>query len=829
MKDEKILSYDGARIMIVNDGQLLISTGKSRFEKHWHNTKIAWSVLLKKLSESQVTEETHAEYMKLPKDKQDRIKDIGGFVGGHLKDGQRRNGNVEKRQIITLDLDFAPVNLWTDMMDSLAESPELDFAMALYSTHKYSDKTPRYRLIIPIDEPVTPDEYEAIARKVAEKIGIDYFDDTTFQPTRLMYWPSNSSDVKPVFEYMDAEFLSARKILNEYPDWTDVSYWPYSSRVDGVRKKELKKQGDPTEKKGLVGTFCRTYDIPAAIAKFLPDVYVPTDKADRYTFAGGSTAAGLVLYEDGKFAFSNHGTDPASGQLCNAFDLVRLHKFADLDAGIDPDTNITDRPSYKEMLSFASDDENVRIQKSMEVTESAADDFGSKSEEAEEQPKDAWRSKLQMNEKGNYVANAKNCLLILENDPKIQGIALNELSGAVECQKKLPWSRQNKFWYDSDDAQLFMYVSTAWQINFTEKIFLKAFTKVVNDRRFNPLKDYVKNLPKWDGVERVDRLLIDYLGADDTAYTRAVTRKSLVGCINRVLNPGCKFDTVLVLDGKPGIGKSTLLARLGGDWFSDSLSLADTRDKTAAEKIQGCWIMEIGEMQGTKKADVDILKGFLSRQVDEYRPAYGRVVERHPRTCVIFGTTNTTTGFLRDITGNRRFWPVPVEGGTKSVWSMTDAERDQIWSEAAELAVDEETYLTPELEAEAQKMQQQALEYDDREGLVIEYLETKIPDKFYDWDTFKRVDYFQSSSDELQKKEPGTVRRDRVSAQEIYCECFGRPRNTWKKTDGYEIAAIMARLPEWERTGERVRIAGYGQQRVYTGKKVNNVQVQGNG
>ena len=318
-------------------------------------------------------------------------------------------------------------------------------------------------------------------------------------------------------------------------------------------------------------------------------------------------------------------------------------------------------------------------------------------------------------------------------------------------------------------------------------------------------------------MPRVDTLLVDYLGAEDTPYVRAVTRKTLIGAIQRVLEPGCKFDTVLVLDGKPGIGKSTLLRKLGGKWFSDSLSLADTRDKTAAEKLQGVWIMEIGEMQGTRKADVDIMKGFISRQVDEYRAAYGRVVERHPRTAIICGTTNSTTGFLRDTTGNRRFWPVTVEGGRLSVWDMTEETRAQIWAEALLYqAGGEDSFLDAEMEKEAAKAQQAALEYDDREGEVIEYLNTLLPEDWYSWDISKRVDYFAQRDVLDPEQQEGTMQRKKVCAKEIFCECFGRPRNAWKRQDGYEIAAIMARLTDWERTGNRERIEGYGQQRPYT-------------
>ena len=316
--------------MVKYNGDLLISTGRSRFETSWKNKTMSWAALLNKLSRSMETTETHAEYMKMSKEQQDKIKDIGGFVGGHLRDGRRKTGYVTARQLLTLDLDFPPAEFWDNIIDNL----EIDNALAVYSTHKHTKAKPRYRLIMPLDREVTPDEYEAIARKIAEKIGIDYFDDSTFQPTRLMYWPSHSVDVEPFFQYYDAPFLAADSILAEYPDWTDTSYWPESSRMVGIRKRDADRQGDPLEKKGPLGAFCRTYSITEAIAKFLPDVYTPTAKEDRYTYAAGSTAAGLVIYDGDVFAYSNHSTDPAGGRLCNAFDLVRIHKFGHLDISI---------------------------------------------------------------------------------------------------------------------------------------------------------------------------------------------------------------------------------------------------------------------------------------------------------------------------------------------------------------------------------------------------------------------------------------------------------------------------------------------------------------
>lgn len=784
--------------------ELIISTGKSRYETKWKNKTIRWSALLAKLQNSVETPETHNEYMQMKKEDQDRIKDIGGFVGGHLKEGRRKTGSVAARQILTLDMDFAPEDLKTQLEGNI----DLCCAMAYYTTHKHTEKKPRIRLIIPLDRQVSADEYEAIARKVAEKVGIDYFDDSTYQATRLMYWPSHPADIEPDFWHQDEEILKADDVLAEYPDWTDTSYWPESSRMTGIRKKQADKQGDPTEKKGIVGAFCRTYDIVDAIRKFLPDVYTETAQADRYTYAAGSTAAGLVIYEGGKFAYSNHATDPCSGQLCNAFDLVRIHKFGDQDEG--SKASGTKLPSYKAMVAFAVDDGDVKLTLSHDEYESAIEDFAADPDDPE-----AWRKLLKRGEDGKIKTTVPNATLIIANDPAIQGIAYNEMSRAIEAQQELPWKRPNKYWRDADDAQLYGYIADHYEVQFSKERFTTALTIVTDRRSFNPLTDYLDELPAWDGVERIDTLLIDYLGASDTKYTREVTRRTLIGAVMRAYEPGCKFDYVLVLDGKPGIGKSTLLSKLGGEFFSDSLSLSDTRDKTAAEKLQGVWIMEIGEMQGTRKADIEAMKSFISCQVDMYRPAYGRVVGRWPRMAILCGTTNSATGFLRDTTGNRRFWPVMVYGGTTSVWDMTAETRDQIWAEAVSLyQCGEVPYLDAEMEDQARVEQLNAMEFDEREGALMDYLDTLLPADWYDRSPEDRVDFFQGR-DALTPAEKCTLKRDYVCAMEIWRECFGKPQRDFEKVDSYDIANLMAKIAGWERSTKMWRISGYGPQRPF--------------
>lgn len=791
------------KLRIKYEGSLQIATGKSRMDKSWKNRSIDWSALLHRLETPVRTTESHAEYMKMDKAEQDQAKDVGGFVGGCLKGGRRKSDAVESRQLITLDADFAPEGFQDDL------AIFLDCAYAVYSTHKHTPDKPRLRLLIPLDRAVTPDEYGAISRKLAEDLGIDYFDDTTYQPSRLMYWPSVSSDGEYVFTYEDLPWLNADKVLKRYPDWTDTSYWPESSRSQEKRIKLAKKQGDPTDKPGLIGAFCRTYNIEEAIAAFLPDVYIPCAIPDRYTYAGGSTAAGLVIYDDGKFAYSNHNTDPASQMLCNSFDLVRVHKFGIQDEDIASDTATTKRPSYKAMMEFLQRDTETGLTIAREKELEAQEDFNTELAETE----DSWKGKLGRNKKG-FEASLENLLMIMQKDQKLNGIVFNQMADNLEIKTEVPWKTPSKYWRDADDAQLEAFLCKHYT-EFPKTKIQTAITKAADDRAYHPVREYLDSLPEWDGLERVDSLLIDYLGAEDNKYVRAVTRKTLCAAIARVKMPGCKFDTMLVLNGPQGVGKSTLVHRLGGEWFSDSLSLSDTKDKTAAEKLQGYWIIEIGELAGLRKMDVETLKGFLSRQDDKYRASYGHRVSSHPRQCVFIGTTNAEDGFLRDITGGRRFWPVVVPGGgSKKVWDMTDEEVQQIWAEVLILSKEEKLYLDSETEEMAKDAQREALESDDRQGIIEEYLNRKLPENWGDMNIFERRDFLYSKN-EFERPQEGHVIRDEVCILEIMCECLQRDKGAIKRSDSYEIAAIMEHLPDWERTGKLKKIKLYGPQKVY--------------
>jgi predicted P-loop ATPase len=471
---------------------------------------------------------------------------------------------------------------------------------------------------------------------------------------------------------------------------------------------------------------------------------------------------------------------------------VRLHRYGDLE----------DKASFTAMSENASKDSRVNSQMLTERQAQANADFA-----------EDWTERLKRDKHGELINSLQNITLIIENDDNLKPIVFNQLADGLEIRGKVPWRHPSHFWRDADDAQLISYVDSNYG-TFSERNYYLAITKVADDRSYHPIREYLDSLPEWDKVPRVDTLLIDYLGAEDNEYIRAVTRKTLCAAVKRVNAPGIKFDTVLVFNGPQGIGKSTLISKLGMEWYSDSLSLTDMNDKTAAEKVQGNWLLEISELAGMRKAEQDKIKAFSSRTDDKYRASFGRRVTSHPRQCVLFGTTNSERGFLRDITGNRRFWTVKTPGGIKKPWELSQEEVNQIWAEAVYLlGQGEKLYLDPKLEGYAKAEQKDAMEQDEREGLVRAYLETLLPDNWDKMQIFERKAYIADPDSPTQPK--GVNKRETVTNIEIWCECFGRPKDAIEPRDSYSIAAIMEHIEGWEKTEKFVTLSFYGKQRYY--------------
>lgn len=785
------------------DGPVTIAVGESRRSTQWKNKEVLWSQLVERLSIPTKTPETVDEYRGFAKSKRDEIKDVGGFVGGSLKGGRRKAEAIMQRRLLTLDLDDVPRN--ADPWDTVVLV--LGCAAVLYSTHSHRPEAPRLRLVMPLSRPVSPEEYSAIARKVAQDIGIDMCDDTTYEPHRLMYWPSASINAEYRYEVEDGPWLNADEQLARYVDWHDPSEWPISSRRAEALHRLASHQESPLEKNGIVGAFCRVYDIHDAIEHFLPDTYEKYDD-NRYTYKGGSTSGGLVLYDNGIFAYSHHGTDPASGKLCNAFDLVRIHLYGNLDDDTSPGTPSHKMPSFMKLQDEAMQIPEVREELAKANFERLKDRFDDPDEDYD------WVGQLTCNKNGKFDNTINNVQLIMEHDAGLRGkYFYDTFKERMTVCGDLPWcklaDRMTTTWTDTDDAGLRNFLEIKYEIVNTMKIGDAVLLAMQSCMR-HPVREYLLSL-KWDGVARADTIFIDYLGAEDSEYTRTVTRKALIGAVARIMQPGCKHDHILVLVGPQGCRKSTTLAKLGKSWFSDSFYTV--QGKEAYEQIQGFWLIEMGEMAATRKAELESIKQFVSKQSDSYRAAYAKRTQEHPRQCAFFGTTNDDE-FLRDATGGRRFWPVTVTDKGRETGDYFTAEIvDQVWAEIVmRYSAGENWYLdNAKIEAVARQIQDAHTEMNGKQGLLEQFVERLLPKDWATRNLSQRLAYWNDGFDD--EKQAGTERRKAICALEIHCELFGGTVKDYTPQKTREYNAMLKRLPGWKARSRINYGEIYGQQR----------------
>lgn len=800
------------------DRKITITVGNNRKSISWQPLTLMLSEFYEKLRIPSRSAETMQEYLSLKKSEQDDKKDIGGFVAGSLSGPRRKAGAVTGRDAITLDFDSIPPG-GTDEVLKRVEA--LGCGYCIYSTRKHAPANPRLRILLPFDRTVTADEYEPCARYMAACIGIEFADPTTFEATRLMYWPSCCSDSEYVYLFGDKPMLSADGLLDamnqKYGNWRDITKWEQVPGADNSFKKMAAKQTDPLSKSGVVGAFCRTYDIYGAMDTFLSGIYEAVDNSPgRFTYLGGSTTGGAVVYDNGLFLYSHHSTDPCCGKLVNAFDLVRLHKFSDMDDSAEPNTPTNRLPSYAAMCNLAAADTKVSRLMAKERADAAVSDFGNLVN-GENDNLD-WAQELEIANKqtGAIKPTIDNIWLILENDPNLKGkFALNEFAGRGEVLGDLPWSafEKRRAWTDNDNYGLYWYFEKVYGITGNGKID-GALSLHSEKHKFNDIRNYLMSLT-WDGVPRLDTLIIDYLGANDTPYVRAVTRKTFTAAVARTMDPGCKYDTMLIFTGPQGLGKTSLIEKMSKGWFTDSIKTFE--GKEASEILQGVWLVEIAELDAFKKTDEARIKQFISQRTDRFRAAYGRHVKDLPRQCVFFGTTNAAT-FLRDRTGGRRFWPVDVKINPckKDIWQDLDGEIDQLWAEAvARWRLGESLILPQEIEAEAKVEQESHREVSGKEGVILDFLDKPVPEDWQKWTLDNRRMFLNGAV----KSETNLVLRDRICALEIWCEAFAGNMKDFRYSEAAEINDILRALPGWEKTSNGLRYGYCGYQRGFQRKQ----------
>lgn len=804
---------------------LTITTAQTRKSKNWQPREMTWQRLVTELEQPITGAETYAEYMMLTKSEQDELKDVGGFVGGSFKGSRRLAQDLTGRDVITLDLDNIPANMTDEIIETVRK---LDYKACVYSTRKHCSRAPRLRVILPLDDTVPPDEYEPIARKVCEEIGMEYADSTTFDPARLMYWPSVSKDGEFIFEAIGGTDVPAKKILDSYQDWKDMTQWPQIPGFEKKMTRTVAKAEDPYLKHGVVGAFCKVYTIQEAMDTFLPGLYEETTDPNRRTFAGGSTYGGAVIYED-KFVYSHHATDTISGRLCNAWDMVRLHVYGEMDADVKDGAPVVTYPSYVEMRKVMALDQKVKDvlaeERANEVVEAFAKNAEDEATENTTLTQDdlAWLKKLTTNKNNEYEKTISNFATILANDPTLKGkIAVERFANKEVITGKVPWDAPGTAYprmiSDSDASHIMDYIEKHYRGLYHKDKINSAFNIVGAKNAYNVIEDYLNSLV-WDRTPRVETLLTDYLGAEDNDYTRAVIRKTLTAAAKRAIaKESVKFDPMPILIGEQGIGKSTFIRYLAKNesWYDESLNTFEGKD--AAEHIQGSWIVEVGELAAMSKQELSSVKSFQTRTTDRFRQAYGHYTMEYVRRCVFIGTTNDDE-FLRDVTGNRRFWPVEtmITTPTKSIFTDLQEEIDQIWAEVmcfvranTEATLDMDTKELKEISVQQQEKHRIS---SPLEGLIEAFMDEEVSK---DWAKLDSVQRSAWKNDPTLKAD--SVQRDRVCTEEIWVECLGGAKGKCtpiKQTEIRNALATVAKRKGWvKKSGIRFG-SMYGTQRGY--------------
>ena len=335
---------------------------------------------------------------------------------------------------------------------------------------------------------------------------------------------------------------------------------------------------------------------------------------------------------------------------------------------------------------------------------------------------------LELDRNGVPTDSLNNYINIMRHDSHYANYKYNLLKAAPEIHiiDNLRGTLTIKAWEDADEAESQRYIEEQYHI-FSDLKHKKALTLLFREREYNPVFEIVDRLPPWDGQERISEFLIKYMGCDDTAYTREVSRLIFAGGINRLYNPGCKFDDVPVLIGtKQGEGKSTIIRWLAinDDYYSE---VTQFEGNQAVEQLEGAWICEISEMLALNKTqEQEAVKAYITRQIDKYRKPYARNPSNLPRRCVMVGSTNSFR-FLKDKTGNRRFYPLKVNMTGYNLYKMEDECRNYIllcWAEARDKLKEGKmpNFADSSLIAEYRAAQANSMEDDWREEAITNYL-----------------------------------------------------------------------------------------------------------
>jgi predicted P-loop ATPase len=391
----------------------------------------------------------------------------------------------------------------------------------------------------------------------------------------------------------------------------------------------------------------------------------------------------------------------------------------------------------------------------------------------------SWKDNLLLNDKGTPKACLANAIDALRYAPEWDGVLWHDEFAVRTIARNrppfpFPSDEFSEFgWTDRDDILTAEWLQRQG-IGVNSAIAAQAVEAVAHERRFHPVRDYLDSL-QWDGKHRN---WLDYLGVPNNDYTQAVGARWMISAVARIYEPGCKADCALILEGPQGLKKSTALNVLGGAWFTDQISVLGSKDSSV--DLQGAWIIELDELYSISRGEVGAVKAFMSRKVDRFRPPYGRRTVMQPRQCVFAGTVNPEgSGYLKDATGGRRFWPVEC---TKIDIEALKRDRDQFWAQAVALYHQGFPWWldTQDLEDAAKEQQAERLQGDAWEGLIAQYL------------THHKVSVRNDHGDVVGWRwEERAQEFADVSTAEILANVFEKDKAHWSKADEMRIARLL--------------------------------------
>jgi predicted P-loop ATPase len=730
------------------------------------------------------TKEKYSEYMNADKSTQLSIKDVGGFIGGETEGNKRTNGIRIRRQLLTLDVDTKQPNVLPYL------ERNINFYCLVHSTHKHNKDENRFRIVAPLSREVKEDEYEALGRRIAYSIentphetfkGL--FDETTFQPNRLMFFPSVSSDADYICEILNLDMTQEKqniidvdKLLEEYLDYTDIYEWfkPDKINDEQIGKSSLVNK-NPLKGKGLVGAFNRTYSVSRAIAKFLPDIY-KKEYNGRYTFVGGDSHGGGLILNDDTIFYSHHGTDPANLYYRSAFDLVRIHKFGSYDKGFTPEKEIekdilekTD--SFAAMIDFCRSlpevvehsDTNISLVQRLEQQEKyVSDTFMSDNKDLTEEEK---TQETEENDKSWVVqldglkSNLAKLDIVFSNDESVGNLFYYDTFRDNICfNRKAFWHKdfvEGVALQDKDMAHIRVHLDKVYGIR-GEKMIDDSIVVEADKIQKNKVLDFFESL-QWDGKERIEHFFEDFFKVKKNPFTQVAFKHWLVGAVSRIYRAGAPMDYLLIIKGKQGIGKSLFFKKLATmdfgkptDHLYSDTKIDFDRAKDSYEQLEGIWIYEWKELAGMNMSEQESIKAFVDKTEDKFRRSYGRRNVEIKRRVAFGGSTNDKTP-LRDRTGNRRFLVMESQLNQHECYikdpnKFNQTYKDQLLAEAVHLYKTGYDIFqwTDEEMSYWDRSNEDNLSNNDLIGAVDSYLNMKRPPNWYSMPVGEMQAYFDA-------------------------------------------------------------------------------------